>query len=152
MLSRLKNSEKNIASIAIAMFVGSWLLLLCQTCFATLQDSDLTSYSQEEIVKHCHTIDSETATLKGQCSSHDDCHSNGDYCSGTCDYDEITVLLNSVEKTGHSDKFQKKVSIDSIFASISFKNKTASDFTPHKLLLPEKAILLPLQHYTVLLN
>ncbi len=48
MLTWLKDKERDIASTALAMFVGSWLLLFCQTGFAALQDADLTSLTQSE--------------------------------------------------------------------------------------------------------
>jgi len=131
----LRNKEKNIASTAIAMFVGSWLLLICQTCLATSQDTGSIGLSQNNTEYTCHTIENET---------------DNDHCLGVCDCDEVAASLNSIEKTGHADKFHK-LSIDSIPASISFKNKIASNLTHHSLPIPERAILLPLQRYALLL-
>lgn len=144
MLIRLKNKEKNIASTAIAIFVGGWLLLFCQTCFAASQASDSIGLSQNEIEYSCHTANDETNKVVRYDNSDDD------HCLGICDCDEITASLNSIEKTAHSDKFHK-VSLDSIPSSISFKNKIASYLTRHSLSIPERAILLPLQRYAVLL-
>ena len=144
MITWLKNKEKDIASTAIAMFVGSWLLLLCQTCFAASQESSSIGLSQSKAEYSCHTADNETAKLAEHFNTDDD------HCLGVCDCDEITASLNTVEKTGHSDKFHK-VSPDSIPSSNSFKNKIASSLTHHSLPIPERAILLPLQRYAVLL-
>ena len=144
MLIWLRNKERNIASTAIAMFVGSGLLLFCQTCFAISNDTYSIDISQHKIESSCHTTGKETNKLVEHYNS-DDAH-----CLGICDCDEITVSLNNVEKTAHSDKFHK-VYLDSIPSSMSFKNKIASDLTRHSLPIPEQAILLPLQRCVVLL-
>ena len=144
MFNWLRNKEKNIASTAIAMFVGSWLLLFCQTCFATSQDTGSIGPSQSNTEYSCHTADNEANKIVEHHNT-DDVH-----CLGVCDCDEITASLNTVEKTGHSDKFYK-LSIDSLPASISFNNKIASNLTHHTLPIPERAILLPQQRYAVLL-
>jgi len=143
MFNWLRNKEKNIASTAIAMFVGSWLLLFCQTCFATSQDTGSISLSQSQIEYPCHTAENEANKIVEH-------YNTDDYCLGICDCDEVTASLNTVEKTGHSDKFHK-LSVDILPASISFKNKIASNLTQHTLLIPERAILLPLRRYAVLL-
>ena len=145
MLIWLGNKEKNIASTAIAIFIGSWLLLFCQTCFATLQDTNSTSFSQSETINSCHTPDNETDKPSEQYNSDED------HCLGACDCDEITVSLNSIEKTGNLDKFQKKVSIDSLAASVSLKYREVSRSTYQIPASPERAFLLPLQRHTVLL-
>jgi len=144
MFTWLRNKEKNIASTAIAMFVGSWLLLFCQTCLATSQDTGSTGLSQNNTENTCHTIENETDKLAE--------HNNSDdgHCLGICDCDEVTASLNTVEKTSHSDKFHK-LTIDSVPASILFKAKIVSNLTRHSLPIPERAILLPLQRYAVLL-
>ena len=149
MLIWLRNKEKDIASTAIAMFVGSWLLLFCQTCFAALQDADSISSSQNETGYSCHTTDNEINKPEEQ-YNFDEGH-----CLGVCDCDEITASFNSVEKnsvgkTVYSDKYHK-VFLDIIPPSNSFKNKIASNLTHHRLLIPERATLLPLKRYAVLL-
>ena len=144
MFNWLRNKEKNIASTAIAMFVGSWLLLFCQTCFANSQDTGSIGLYQNKIEYACHTADNEANKLVEHYNTDDD------HCLGVCDCDEVTASLNTVEKTGHSDKFHK-LSIDSVPASISFKNKIASSLTHHTLPIPERAIISPLQHYAILL-
>jgi hypothetical protein len=144
MFTWLRNKEKNIASTAIAMFVGSWLLLFCQTCFATPQDTGAIDLSQSKTESSCHTTDNEPDKPVENYNTDDD------HCLGVCDCDEVTASLNTIEKTGQSDKFNK-LSIDSVPASISFRNKTNSSLTHHSLPIPERAILLPLQRYTALL-
>jgi hypothetical protein len=144
MFTWLRNKEKNIASTAITMFVGSWLLLFCQTCFATSQDTSSIVPSQSNTEYSCHTADNETDKLVERYNTDDD------HCLGVCDCDQLTASLNTVEKAGHSDKFNK-LSIDSVPASISFKNKIASYRTHLSLPIPERAILLPLQRYSLLL-
>jgi hypothetical protein len=140
----LRNKEKNIASTAIAMFVGSWLLLFCQTCFATPQDAGSIDLSQSETESSCHIADSKPDKFVEHYNTGDD------HCLGVCDCDEITVSLNTIEKTGQSDKFHK-IFPDSVPASISFKNKIASNHTYLILPIPERAIILPLQRYALLL-
>ncbi len=145
MFTWLRNKEKDIASTAIAMFVGSWLLLFCQTCFAVSKDTYSIDISQNKTEYSCHAADNETDKLVEHYNSDDD------HCLGICDCDEITASLNSIEKTGYLDKFHKKVSIDSVVASISFKYREISSSTYQISGPPERAILLPLQRYTVFL-
>ena len=145
MLTWLKNSEKNIASTAIAMFVGSWLLLLCQTCFASLQDPDSMSYSQEETVTFCHTIDNETEKLKEKCNAGDD------HCSGVCNYDDVQVLLNSAETVKSSDKYKNLFFDDNIAVLSNEPEQEVVQTTYPIAIFPEQAIHLPLKHFTVLL-
>jgi len=144
MLTWLRNKERDIASTAIVMFVGSWLLLFCQTCFATSQDADSTNFSQSEIIDDCHTIVNDTDKPEEPYSFDDD------HCLGVCDCDEVAVSLNNIERAGHSDKFQK-VFLDSIPVSKSFKDKIVSTLTSHIFPIPERAILHPLQRYALLL-
>ena len=144
MFNWLRNKEKDIASTAIAMFVGSWLLLICQTCFATSQDIDSIDLSQNKTEYTCHTSENEADKLV------EDYNSDDDHCLGVCDCDEVTASLNTIEKTAQSDKFHK-VFLDNTPASVSFKNKIASNLTHHSLPIPERAILLPLQRYSILL-
>jgi len=143
MFNWLRNKEKDIASTAIAMFVGSWLLLFCQTCFATSQETNSLDFSQNKTEYNCHTTENETDKLVED-------YNSDDHCLGVCDCDEVTASLNTIEKTGQSDKFHK-VFLDNVPASISFKNKIASNLTHHGFPIPERAILLPLQRYTALL-
>ncbi|MCH9047686.1 MAG: hypothetical protein IH836_01885 [Proteobacteria bacterium] len=145
MFTWLRNKEKDIASTAIAMFVGSGLLLFCQTCFAISNDTYSIDISQNKTEYSCHTADNETDKLVEHYNSDDD------HCLGICDCDEITASLNSIEKTGYLDKFHKKVSIDSVVASISFKYREISSSTYQISGPPERAILLPLQRFTVFL-
>jgi hypothetical protein len=144
MFTWLRTKERNIASTAIAMFVGSWLLLFCQTCFATPQETASVDLSQSNTEYSCHTADNEPDKLVEHYNIDED------HCLGVCDCDEITASLNTVEKTGQSGKFHKLFP-DSVPASISFRNKIASSLTHHSLPIPERAILLPLQRYAALL-
>ena len=143
MFTWLRNKEKNITSTAIAMFVGSWLLLICQTCFAMPQDAVSIDLSQGYTEYSCHTADNEPEKLVEH-------NTDNDHCLGACDCDAVTASLNTIEKTSQSDKFHK-VFLDSVPASISFKNKIASNLTHHSVPIPERAILLPLQRYPALL-
>ncbi len=145
MFTWLRNKEKDIASTAIAMFVGSGLLLFCQTCFAISNDTYSIDISQNKTEYSCHTADNETDKLVEHYNSDDD------HCLGICDCNEITASLNSIEKTGYLDKFHKKVSIDSVVASISFKYREISSSSYQISGPPEQAIFLPLQRYTVFL-
>ncbi len=55
MLMQFKNKQRKIASITVSLFMGSWLLLLCQTCFAA--DNAIKSHSEPstETSSSCHT-------------------------------------------------------------------------------------------------
>ena len=140
----LRNRQENIASTAIAMFVGSWLLLFCQACFATPHDTGSIDLSKSKTEYSCHTADNQTD------KSVEHYNTDDDHCLSVCDCDEITASLNTVEIAGNSDKFSK-LSIDSIPLSISFKNKITSNLTHHRLPIPERAIIPPLQRYSLLL-
>ncbi len=144
MFTWLRNKERNIASTAIVMFVGGWLLLFCQTCFANSQDTSSIVPTQSNTDYSCHTADNEPEKLVEQYNTDDD------HCLGVCDCDEVTASLNTVVKTSQADKFHKEF-LDSVPASILFKNKITSNLTHHILPNPERAILLPLQRYAALL-
>jgi hypothetical protein len=143
MLTWLKN-RKNIASTTITMFVGSWLLLFCQTCFATSQDTVSIGLSQSKTEYSCHTADNETD------KSVEHYNTDDNHCLGVCDCDEITVSLNTIEKAGNSDKF-KKLSLDSVPASTLIKNIISFDLKHHSFPIPDRAIVPPLQRYSILL-
>jgi len=145
MLTWLKNSEKNIASATFTVFVAGWLMLLCQTCFASLQDPDSTSYLIEETVTFCHTIDNETEKLKEKCNSGDD------HCSGVCNYDDAQVLLNSAETVKSPDKYKNIFFDDNITVLSNEPEQEVVQTTYPIAIFPEQAILLPLKYFTVLL-
>ena len=141
MLTRLKKSEKTLAHTALTMFVGSWLILFCQTCFGALQAADLTSFTLSESDHPCHTIDN-TTEKAGTADNH---------CLGVCDCDSVATTLNCFENKENPKKSQI-IPLDAIAETVSIVYQTTSGFSNLALVPPERAVLLPLHHYTVLLN
>jgi len=142
MLILLKNKQRNIASVTLSLFLGSWLLLLCQTCMALVGDiNDLIGSASE--VSDCHvseninTIDNEIVE-------------NDEHCLGVCDCDDLSVTTN-IEKSNDS-KNKIKFS-QGLYAFISPLHYQPVYAPPNNLISiqPERAILHPLKHFTVLL-
>ncbi|GJM04424.1 MAG: hypothetical protein DHS20C09_04150 [marine bacterium B5-7] len=142
MLMQFKYKQRKIASITISLFMGSWLLLLCQTCFAANDDINNYNESSTEILSSCHV--SENTTLD-QVNTVDDEH-----CLGACDCDAMTITFSSEknselkEKAKYSADLFAYVTPDIIFSTRAPPNYRISEF-------PDRAILLPLHSYNVLL-
>jgi hypothetical protein len=143
MLIQLKNKQRNIASVTLSLFLGSWLLLLCQTCMALVDDVNNLIDSVVEL-SDCHSTENVDATYEISTE-------NENHCLGVCDCDELSVTTNS--EKNHELKIKFKFSQDLYaFFNPSFY-QTGYDL-PDKLISiqPEQAILLPFKRYTVLLN
>lgn len=142
MLMQFKNKQRKIASITVSLFMGSWLLLLCQTCFSA--DNDVKSHSEPstEVLTSCHTPENSALEQSSE--------ANDEPCLGVCDCDAITIAVSSdknselKEKTKYSSDIYSYVTTETIIstrAPPSYRISTT----------PERAILLPLQTYNVLL-
>ena len=142
MLIWFRYKAKNIATTAISVFVCSWLLFLCQTCFAANDDIKSRSESSTDAPISCHTP--ENIALE-QSSTGDDEH-----CIGTCDCDALTFTVSSdksselKEKTKYSADLFAYITPDLIISTRAPPNYQIST-------TPERAILLPLHTYNVLL-
>jgi len=147
MLFWLKNKEKNIASSALALFIGSWLLFFCQTCLAMSQDSDkhLTNLPHSETIASCHAVDDET-------DNDDERYTHGsDHCLGVCDCNDIPASLNSID-VKHTDNHKAIFTGNIVLIPSNHVIRKVVELTYPISIFPEQAILLPQKHYTVLLN
>lgn len=144
MLVLLNNKQHKIASVALSIFMGSWLLLVCQACFSAVDDINTHSQPTDEISNYCHSpnIDDSIDEISDV---------NSDHCLGVCDCDAITVTMNSDK---NSDLIEKiKFSLD-LYTYVEPQLKISNRASPGYRIstTPERAIFLPQQHYTVLLN
>jgi len=143
MLVLIKNKQHKIASVALSLFMGSWLLLVCQACLSAV---DINSHSEpvDVILNDCHSqnIDDSIAKLSDV---------DSDHCLGVCDCDAITATMNSDK---NSDLIEKiKLSQHSITyeePEITLSHRAPPGYRVSTT--PERAIFLPQQYYTVLLN
>ena len=139
---QLKNNQRKNATLALSAFIGSWLLVLCQTCFAS--DDDINSHHElvAEITTSCHTP--ETIELE-EINVVDDEH-----CLGVCDCDAMTVTSSSDKNSELKDK--TKFSSD-LYSYVSIEINISTRAPPNYRISanPDRAILLPLQTYNVLL-
>jgi len=139
---QLKDKQSKIASITLSIFVGGWLLLLCQTCLAAI---DINDHSKQitEASNACHTHGSDVSANKQK----DD---NNSHCLGACDCDDLSVIANSGKNLDLTEKI-KKIPDFYIYVvpQLTLSKHPVSNYrivTP-----PERTIPLPLQNYTILL-
>ena len=104
MLVLFKNKQHKIASVALSIFMGSWLLLVCQACLSAVDDINTHSqatHSQatDERSDYCHNpnIDDSIDEISDV---------NSDHCLGVCDCDAITVTLNSDKNSDLIEKIK----------------------------------------------
>ncbi len=144
MLVLLNNKQHKIASVALSIFMGSWLLLVCQACLSAVDDINTHSEPIDEISNDCHglNIDDSIDELSDV---------NSDHCLGVCDCDAITATINSDK---NSDLIEKIKFSQHLFAYVEPEIKISYRGPPDYRIstTPERAIFLPQQHYTVLLN
>jgi hypothetical protein len=144
MLILLKNKQHKIASVTLAIIMGGWLLFVCQACLAAVDDINAQSETTDELSNYCHSpkIDDSIDKISDV---------NSDHCLGVCDCDAITISMNS-EKS--SDLIEKTKFSPDLYTYIEPQIKISSRAQPTYQLstTPERAIFLPQQHYTVLLN
>lgn len=144
MLVLLKNKQQRIGSVALSIFMGSWLLLVCQSCLAAIDDSN--NYNPvTESLNVCHTPNTDDA-------NNEISDTNTEHCLGACDCDVIASALNSDK---NSKILLEKIKFSlGLFAYVEPKITLYNRAPPGYPIstTPEQAIFLPLQHYTVLLN
>jgi predicted metal-binding protein len=143
MLILLKNKQHKIASVTLSMFVGSWLLLLCQTCLAAVDDINDHSKPTTELSNSCHAFAIDEPTNEKN-------NVHNELCLGACEFDDISVTVNSEKSSDINKKI--KYSPDSyayVVPQITLSNRASPTY--RILAIPERAIFLPLQQYTVLL-
>ncbi len=143
MLITLKHSQSQIASVVLSIFLGSWLLLFCQTCIAVMDDIDDNKTQSSELSNSCHSSEvDESITEKDETIN--------DHCLGACDCDVITATVSSDKSSELAGKI--KFSPD-LFVYVAFEIVSSKRAPPgHRIpATPDQAILLPHQRYTVLL-
>ncbi len=141
MLIQLKNKQHKIASVTLSIFVGGWLLLLCQTCFAAINEIRENNQPVAEMTNSCHAPLSVDEDIKVS-EEHD--------CLGVCDCDVINVIINSEKNSDLIEKIKFSPDLYAyIVPQITLSNRAPPTYRISST--PERAILLPLQRYTVLL-
>ncbi len=133
----LKNKRHKFATMMLSIFIGSWMLLLCQTCFA--------AHGSDQRVDHSTEIETKIPCHDSTTVSADD-----EICSESCDCDELNITINS--DTNPEQKVKIKYSQD---ATIPSEQKiTLSNRAPPSEQIsapPDRAILLPLDSFNVLI-
>ncbi len=140
MLISLKNKRHKIVSVTLPLFVGSWLLLLCQTCFAANNEIRAHNQPLAAITDSCHAPLPVDTALEAT-------HA---HCSGVCDCDDNIVTLNTEKSADASGKIKHASdSYTYVVSQITLSNRSPPAY--HIYNTPERAIFLPWQHYAVLL-
>ena len=140
MLISLKHKQQRIASVTLSIFLGSWLLMFCQMCLADTENSK--QHSESEV---CHTITSDLVSADVDTSV-----VNDDLCLGVCDCDAITITMNSEKNSESKEKIKFSLDLSAHVTpefTLSSRSPPAYQISP----LPERALSLPFQRYTVLL-
>ena len=144
MLVLLKNKQHKIASVALSIFIGSWLLLVCQECLSAADNMNTHSQAIDEISNYCHNPDVDD-------SIDEISDVNSDHCLGVCDCDAITVTMNSDKNSDLIEKIKFLLDVYTyVEPEITISNRAPPGYRISTT--PEQAIFLPQQHYTVLLN
>jgi hypothetical protein len=122
--------------------MGTWLLLLCQTCLASTDDVNSYHESLSDISSSCHVPEK---NIQETNKSVDDEH-----CLGACDCDAIIMTISSDKNSELKEK--TKYSSD-LFFYVTSELIISTRAPPNYWITstPERAILLPLQTYNVLL-
>lgn len=141
MLILQKNKQHKLATMMLSMFVGSWLLLLCQTCFASNDSEQVVDQQMAEMTMPCHeSVSIESVSID----------SDEKACFSPCDCDELNVTINSDTNHEYKERIKySQVHYVSFEQKITLSNRAppvCRIFTP-----PERAIHLPLQNCNVLL-
>jgi hypothetical protein len=143
MLIQLKNKQRKIASVTLSLFMGSWLLLLCQACLAVDEVNNHVE-TPIETTNSCHPSTTDNVTDEEEAL-------NNEHCETSCDCDAVTINVSNVKNSELKEKI--KFSLD-LYAYLPSNLRLSIRAPPayHRISSnPERAILLPLQNYTVLL-
>jgi hypothetical protein len=141
MLMQIKTKQRNIASITLSLFIGSWLLLLCQTCIAATDS--LNNEAPVESTDSCHSPSTDNVLVEDDLL-------NDEHCPGACDCDAI-IITASMDK--NSELKEKAKYTDDLYAYISSELALSIRAPPTYQVstIPERAILPPLQFTSILL-
>ncbi len=145
MLVLLKNKQHKIASVTLSMFMGSWLLILCQNCLAAVNDINGQNKPASEISHSCHELDLDIDDPRDKKNN-----VKNEHCLGVCDCDDLSVTINNEINSDLMEKIKFSPDLYTYYVpQITISNRAPPSY--QILTMPERAILLPLQHYTVLL-
>jgi len=138
MLMHFNNKRHNIASGILSIFVGSWLLLLCQTCMDLTDDNMGHHETSSEVTNSCHVPDEDINSI------------DDEHCLGACDCDALTVTINSDKNSESKEKvkFIPDVAL-AISSKITLSNRAPPGYPISSS--PERAKLPPFYTYNVLL-
>lgn len=146
MLMQLKNKQHKIASITLSLFIGSWLLLLCQTCITAIDDINHELPVESSVSCHSSALVDMT---DGEDVLNEDVLNN-EHCPGACDCDAVMISISTDKNSELKEKI--KYSLD-LYAYVT-PELTLSTRAPPAYRIsvaPERAILLPLQYSSILL-
>lgn len=149
MFAWTESRKKQFASATLMLFLASWLMFICQACFASFDEAEPAIHQAGSTTTSCHTTDSHNhdQTVKPVAADH--------HCLGACDCNEISASLNSATNSftkteKPAEKFYYFPAAITSFPSVVNFQKAFTQ--PHPIpLLPDRAIFLPYQHYVVLL-
>lgn len=140
MLISFKSKQQKIASATLSVFLGSWLLLLCQTCLASNDEIQEHNPPAIEMTNACH----ESSPVEH------DTETSDEHCLGICDCDAMTVTMSSDKVFDLTQKI--KYNPDLYFYIEPLPVLSYRDPPTYRISsLPERAILLPFHTYNVLL-
>ncbi len=139
MLVAIKNRQSKIASATLTVFIGSWLLLLCQTCFASNNSIDSHGEALTEVTSPCHAPDIEKAS-----TVHDE------HCLGVCDCHSMTMVFSSDKNSELKEKIKFTPDLYAYVAP-EIIISTRPPPTYRVSITPERTIPLPRYTYNVLL-
>ncbi len=147
----LKNRQHNIAVATLTLFLGSWLLFVCQACLAIGGDVKDQHQATTDALESCHDAGLKDGIQYPVDPINEVSSVNTGHCLGVCDCDAIAATLNSDKSPNLLDKL--KVSADLIaFVEPQIFLPNHFSYAYRLTPTPERAIFLPQQHYTVLLN
>ncbi len=146
MLNWLGRKQDDIALWVLTLFVGSLLLMLCQTCLAGVHTD--VRHAQADESMPCHSGQaSEPAAVDKQAGPHDDCLDD-------CQCGDLKISIKGQEYNTDKQVYanpDKKIQLFAAFAGFgdqpAFLNLLIT-----RINQPDRAIVQPFHRYTVLLN
>ena len=141
MLMHLNNKQHKLAAMMLSLFVGSWLLLLCQACFADTEEV-IQHESSAEMVSPCHEIIDENPL--------EILNADDEHCLGACDCDALTVTVHSEKNSELKENNKFKSDVTAVISpKIVLSNRAPPGYSYSSS--PERAKKPPFYTYNVLL-
>ncbi|MEQ8937728.1 MAG: hypothetical protein RLT30_03430 [Gammaproteobacteria bacterium] len=98
MFALIRKRQQTMAIATLSLFMGAWLLLLCQSCFANDEVNSAALHDKVVELEHCHD-DSQQADLTQN-------YETEEHCTGVCDCDESTILMHSKEQNKEKNSYK----------------------------------------------